>query len=241
AVRGPASDSGLVFPGARVDAQDVALLDEEGDLDDVARFQSGRLPRAGLGVACVARLGLGHRQLDGDGQLDPDRLAFVGHPFEGHAFLEEVERLIELRCAQRELLEGFGVHEMDLGAVTVEVLDGPLVEPRAGPPLASLEGPLDGLALLHVAQLDAHLGRPAAHLDVVEVEDLPELPIELDSRPLFQVSGRDHEPSLATPTSRVSPSGPMTAVAGCALTITSDASAHDRRSATINHSVRAMA
>ena len=36
------------------------------------------------------------------------------------------------------------------------------------------------------------LGRAAAHLDVVVVEDLPELAVELDGDALLQVAGRDH-------------------------------------------------
>ena len=58
--------------------------------------------------------------------------------------------------------------------------------------VAGLEAALDGLAALDVAQLDPDLGRAAAHLDVVVVEDLPELAVELDGDALAQVAGGDH-------------------------------------------------
>ena len=81
---------------------------------------------------------------------------------------------------------------MEVVAVPVEELDGALLEDGAGPLLAGLEAALDRLAATDVAQLDLHLGRAAAHLDVVVVEDLPELAVELDGDALLQVAGRDH-------------------------------------------------
>ena len=51
---------------------------------------------------------------------------------------------------------------------------------------------LDRLAALDVAQLDAHLGRAPADLDVVVVEDLPQLVFELDDEAPLQISGRNH-------------------------------------------------
>ena len=97
-------------------------------------------------------------------------------------------------CSAREveLLVGLVLHEVEVLAVAVEELHGPLLEDGARPLLAGLEGTLDGLAALDVAQLDAHLGGASAHLDVVVVEDLPELAVELDGDALAQVSGRDH-------------------------------------------------
>jgi hypothetical protein len=76
--------------------------------------------------------------------------------------------------------------------VAVEELDRALLELRARPLRPGLEGALDCLAAPHVAQRDADLGRTAAHLDVVVIEDLPKLPIELDGHALAQFSGADH-------------------------------------------------
>ena len=57
---------------------------------------------------------------------------------------------------------------------------------------AVLGATLDGLAALDVPELDPDLGRAAAHLDVVVVQDLPELAIELDGDTLAQLTCRDH-------------------------------------------------
>jgi hypothetical protein len=62
----------------------------------------------------------------------------------------------------------------------------------ARPLRASLERALDRLATLDVAQGDPNLRGAATHLDVVVVEDLPELAIELDGHALAQFSGADH-------------------------------------------------
>ena len=55
-----------------------------------------------------------------------------------------------------------------------------------------LAGSLDGLPALDVAERDPDLGRATADLEVVVIEDLPQLVVELDDEPLFQVSGRNH-------------------------------------------------
>ena len=146
-----------------------------------------RLARAGLRVAGEAGLGLGDLEVDGDRQLDADRLALVARPVEGHPVLEVLGGLAELVGRQDELVVGVGVHEVEVVAVAVQELDGPLLHRGARPLRPGLERALDGLAALDVAQRDADLGRAAAHLDVVVVEDLPELAVELDGDALAAV------------------------------------------------------
>jgi hypothetical protein len=62
----------------------------------------------------------------------------------------------------------------------------------ARPLLTGLERLLDRAALLDVAQLDADLCGPAAHLDVVVVEDLPQVAVKLDDDAFAQLAGADH-------------------------------------------------
>src|SRR5262249_48594030 len=81
-------------------------------------------------------------------------------------------------------------------AVAVQELDRTLLEERAGPLLTRLERAFDRLPAPDVAQLDSDLGRAATHLDVVVVEDLPELAIELDGHAFLEVSGGDHADTL---------------------------------------------
>ena len=110
---------------------------------------------------------------------------------ERHALDEVVGHIAQLFAAEVELFVRLVLHEVVVVAIPIEGLYGALVEHRARPLLARLEGALDGLAALDVAQLDADLRGAAAHLDVVEVEDLPEVAVELDGDAFAQVSGRD--------------------------------------------------
>src|SRR4029079_12832161 len=98
----------------------------------------------------------------------------------------------ELVAAERELVVRVVVHEVIVGAVAIEELDRALLHRRARPLRASLERSLHCLTALDVPEGDPDLGAAAAHLDVVVVEDLPELAVELDGDPLPQFAGTDH-------------------------------------------------
>ena len=137
-------------------------------------------------------LGLDDLEVDRDRQLDADRLALVARPVEGHPVLQVLGGLAELLGGQDELVVRVVVHEMEVVAVAVQELDGPLLHRRARPLRAGLERALDRLAALDVAQRDADLGRASTHLDVVVVEDLPELAVELDGDALLEFTGADH-------------------------------------------------
>ena len=142
----------------------------------------------GLRVAGEAGLGLDDREVDRHRQLDADRLALVARPVERHPVLEVLRRSRPSWSAgEHELVVRVGVHEVVVVAVAVQELDRPLLHRRARPLRPGLERALDGLAALDVAQRDADLGRAAAHLDVVVVEDLPELAVELDGDALLAV------------------------------------------------------
>src|SRR5262249_11367628 len=106
--------------------------------------------------------------------------------------LQEADDVVELLRREAELVVGLGLHEVEVVAVAVQELHGPPVDLGPRPAVAGLERLLDRAALLDVAQLDPDLGRAAADLDVVVVEDLPEVPIELDDDALAQLAGADH-------------------------------------------------
>ena len=146
----------------------------------------------GLRVAGEAGLGVDHLEVDRDRQLDADRLALVARAVEGHPVLEVLGGLAELVGGEHELVVRVGVHEVVLVAVAVQELDRPLLHRGPRPLRPGLERALHGLAALDVAQRDPHLGRAATHLDVVVVEDLPELAVELDGDALLQFAGADH-------------------------------------------------
>src|SRR5262245_39972796 len=77
-----------VKAGRGVNADDVAFLDEERDVDHVAGFESRRLGAAGGGVALDARSGLHDLQLDFDREVEADRFVFEEDDAGVRAFLE---------------------------------------------------------------------------------------------------------------------------------------------------------
>src|SRR5262245_48946647 len=62
--RGSALDALAVLAGARVDAEEILLVDEERHVDGGAGLERGRLLRAARGVALDARLRRGDAELD---------------------------------------------------------------------------------------------------------------------------------------------------------------------------------
>ena len=152
----------------------------------------GGLASAGLRVAGEARLRLDHCEIHGHGHLDPDRLALVARAIERHPVLEVLRGLTQLIGREDELVVRVVVHEVEIAVVAVEELDRPLLHGGARPFRPGLERALDGLAALDVAQGDADLRRSSTHLDVVVIEDLPELAVELDGDALLEFAGADH-------------------------------------------------
>ena len=132
------------------------------------------------------------QEVDRDRELDAERVALVARPVDGHAVLQEADGVVERLGPQAELLVRLGLHEVEVVAVAVQELDRAAVDLGPRPALARLERLLDRAALLDVAQLDPDLGRAAAHLDVVVVEDLPEVAVKLDDDALAQLAGADH-------------------------------------------------
>ena len=107
-------------------------------------------------------------------------------------FLAQRPRAVFVQIGERTaaLLRERGRVVNEMGTETD--IDVPSFKLSAGPLAASLERALHGLAALDVAQRDSNLGRAATHLDVVVVEDLPEVAIELDGHALAQLAGADH-------------------------------------------------
>jgi hypothetical protein len=75
----------------------------------------------------------------------------------------------------RDLVVGVTVHEDEVRAVVVEVLHRPLVDVRGLDLDAGVEGLVDDLAGQDVLQLGPHEGRALAGLDVLELDDGPQL------------------------------------------------------------------
>ena len=81
-------------------------IDEQGDLEDQARLDRGRLAGPGHPVPLEPRLGVGDRQLDGGGQVDPDDLRPVELQDGVVALLQVIGRVTEEGRLDLELLVG---------------------------------------------------------------------------------------------------------------------------------------
>src|SRR5437879_10682451 len=90
------SDSFQVASGAGVDADAIALVDEQRDLDGGARLQGGGLGHAGHRVTADSRLGLRDLELERDRQLDADHLGLVAEQVDRLALFQEGEHVADV-------------------------------------------------------------------------------------------------------------------------------------------------
>ena len=102
------------------------------------------------------------------------------------------QRLRESRLGDRDLLEGLGVHEVRVGAVGVEELHLARLGAHRAELLAGAERPVDHVAVGRPAQLRAHERAALAGLDVLELEDLEDRPLDLDVVAVLELVGGDH-------------------------------------------------
>src|SRR5690349_336857 len=187
--RGDATQVGGV---AGVDLDLLAGRDEQRHVDLVAGLEPRGLGAAGGAVALQAGLGVLDEQLDRRRQLDVEHPALVGRDDRVLVLEQEVLGVPDDLRADLELVVGRGVHE-DVGrAVVVEVLHRPLVDVRDVHLHVGVERLVDGLAGLDVLQLRADDRTTLAGLVVLEPDDGPQLPVEVENHAVLQVVGRCH-------------------------------------------------
>ena len=85
-----------------------------------------------------------------------------------------------------------GVHEDEVVAVAVQVLEVAAVDGREVDLGAGVEGAVDDLAAQHVLHLGAHERAALAGLHVLELDDVPELSVEVQHAAVLDVIGRRH-------------------------------------------------
>ena len=95
-------------------------------------------------------------------------------------------------CGHGDLLVGLGVHEVRVGAVGVEELHLARLGVHGAELLAGAERLVDDVAVAGAAQLRAHERAALARLDVLEVEDLEDRPVDLDVVAVLQLVRADH-------------------------------------------------
>src|SRR6478609_787270 len=176
-----------VVARAGVDLDLLAGGDEERDADLVAGLQGGGLGATGGAVALDARVGVLDGQLDRGGQLDVEHLALVLGDGGGEALDQEVGGVADGLAVDHELVVRVHVHEDEVLAVHVRELHVPAVDGGRFDLHAGVERLVDDLAGEHVLELGAHEGGALAGLDVLELDDGPELAsVELEHQAVLE-------------------------------------------------------
>src|ERR1035437_8448173 len=178
---------------ARVDADHVAGVHEERHVHRRAGFELRRLGRAGRRVALEARIGLFDFELDVGRQVGADRGRVVELDADLHPVLQEIGRVADHVALQREVLVRLVVHEVVAVGVVVEHLHLAVVHRRPLELLTRAERTLDGRSGLHVFQTRPYERRPFTGLDVEELDDGPELPLDDDGDAVAKIIGADHD------------------------------------------------
>ena len=96
------------------------------------------------------------------------------------------------RLRQRVLLVVLAVHEDEVRAVAVQVGRVTPVDRRRLDLHPGVERLVDDLSRQHVLELRPHERRPLAGLDVLELDDLPQLPVDLQDEPVLEVGSACH-------------------------------------------------
>src|SRR6266446_145309 len=178
--------------GPGVDPDHIPGLDEERHLDHRSRLERGRFGAAGHRIAAKARVCFDDFQLDIDRELDPDQLALVPQQVGNAAFLEQGQHGLEHLLVDRHLVIGARVHEVVMGAVRIEVCRFGLVDADRREFVAAAKALLEDGPGQQVAQLGFDDGARPGQLDVLDADDLQQLPIHLEHGPVAKVAGRDH-------------------------------------------------
>ncbi len=155
----------------RVDLDPLALLDEERHVHHGAGGHRGGLRRAAGGVTLHPGLAGADLQRDVRRQIDADRQAVEDGDVEVHAVAEPLGVVADLVARHVDLLTGLGVHEHEVLALGVDVLELTRLDVGGLQLLARLVGPFEHGARRHVLDLDPGERLPLAGLDELEVDD----------------------------------------------------------------------
>src|SRR5229473_2786225 len=175
-----------------VDPDQVPGLDEQRHLDHRPRLERGRFGAAGHRIAAKPRVGLDDFQLDVDRELNPDQPALISEQVGHAAFFEHRQHGLEHLLVDRHLVVGARVHEVMMGTVRIEVGRFGLVDADRREFVGAAKALLEDGPGQQVAQLGFDDRARPGQLDVLDADDLQQLPIHLEHGPVAKVAGRDH-------------------------------------------------
>jgi hypothetical protein len=109
-----------------------------------------------------------------------------------HVLEHEACTVADRRLVDRDLVVGVTVHEDVVAAVVVKVrhvasVDGGSLDLDAG-----VEGLVDDLARQHVLQLGSHESGALARLDVLELDNRPQLALDLQDQAVLEITSGSH-------------------------------------------------
>src|SRR5229473_409722 len=175
-----------------VDPDQIPGLDEQRHLDHSSRLECRRLGAAGHRIATKPRVRLDDFQLDVDRELDPDELALVPQQVGDAAFFEQRQHGLEHLLVDRHLVIGARVHEVVVRAIRIEVGRFGLVDADRREFVAAAKALVEDGPGQQVAKLGFDDRARPGQLDVLDVDDLEQLPVHLEHGPVAKVAGRDH-------------------------------------------------
>src|SRR6056297_1113773 len=187
------ADAGEVLAGLGVDADEVALVDEERDVDGGAALELGGLGGAGGGVPLDAGLGLRDGEFDLARDLDGERFARSGLDEKVHlaALFDEASPLDAAR-RERGLLVGLRVHQVQAELVLVEELVLVALDAGLLDLLTRAERVVDDLAVADILQLRPDERAALAGLDVEKLDDLPDIAVPDEGEAVAEVLRGGH-------------------------------------------------
>ena len=195
--RAPHSSSFEILSGSGVDADNIALVDEERNLDLGSGLDGRRLGRTGRGIAADAGLGSGNLKSNEHGRLDGKYVSVVGSDLAHVVLLHELEVCGELVGVERKLLEGLHVHEVVEIAVVVEILHLAAVDARVLEFVGGVEGRFGDRTGDHVLELGANECCTLARLNVLEFDDLHDLSVHVEGYTVFEIACYYHKIKLS--------------------------------------------
>ena len=181
-----------ILAGTSVDLDLGADVNEERNLDNSAGLERSGLGGAGRGVALEARLGVGDLEHDEHRGLDSEDVALVGDDLAHFVLFDELEAVAELVSVDRELLKGLHVHEIIEIAIIVEILHLLALNDRVLEFIGWVEGALSDRARDDILELGADESGALARLYVLELDDLKNLSVHVESDTVFEISGYYH-------------------------------------------------
>ena len=187
------SDALHILAGAGIDADVVALVDEQRNADLSTGLDSSGLQGVGGGVALDTRLGLGDFQLDKVGDFNTEDLALIAQQLAGLVLLAELEVIGHIGSVDGDIIVGLVVHEVVQIAILIAVSHVLALDESLRELCGRVVAGLNHRAGDHVLGLGADKGSALAGLDVLELNDLSEELEELEAD-LYEDDEDDEEP-----------------------------------------------